>query len=268
MPNHDVESVRQLIRTTVANAQAPFLDEPVQCDNEIHLLLDALMSADLSEPKYAQVPIRNLVGLIHRNFYPTHEPMSWRSAIQHLSMEDWGPRVIEFLESENHGAEFPSTKAKEYLTITAYGGSALCTRGVHRLVAACGWLAGTRGEDAVLHKVEVTFRELHPQIRDLITRIPDGIQTFQYSQEQTRDKNLCGLLGWGTPKLLLRVGKRPDYYYWTEQEILVPIQVMRFPRLRRFLFDQKDDMEYSTRSWKSLPEPVRRTLLDDGWCSG
>ncbi|CAG9264495.1 conserved hypothetical protein [Burkholderia diffusa] len=240
------------IRAALVHAPASLVDRPVELRRDLIASTFGLSRyAASSRTLYLDVPVRSIVGIIHRNFAP--DARTWRELLARLHGNGWGPETLRYLESELGDELFPAPAAGGGLRLQGWGGALVCTNGVHRLVAGACWLAARQGHDATFRKVRVK----HFALREAAVAVMIEARRCGESVEA-----LCN--GDGVT-VAIRTCTARRYRYWRldgEAVAEVPAPGGWLERLRRRVGVQT---RVDRLAWEPVPPAVIDALADDGW---
>lgn len=157
------------IRAAVNASDCPVLDYVIPPLNSLWPIHIA-ESGGTAWEGFADVPIRAIFDLAHKNFLQDVPVWTWRAAATEGLSNTWSNFVLDFFESEIRDAQLPADGSHSNLRLWSVGGAVRCENGIHRTTGAVTWLAAKYGEDAILKKVRLKVRSCHEGLIDKIIR--------------------------------------------------------------------------------------------------
>lgn len=155
-----------LIHDAAINCVSSLLDETVLVQN-----LDGVnfFADHCHGESFKDIQLSAICCLSHRNFFNANDP-TWRAATLSLHGHGWTDAVFEYFENNLENKPFPAPGAMYELNLKSIGGLVICTKGIHRLVAAKTWLINKYGDGSVLKSAKINRYELHPDMKKLAQR--------------------------------------------------------------------------------------------------
>lgn len=218
-------------------------------DEKIRPLLESVQASGFTR-RFLNVPVSSIVAIGHKN-----SPLrgnKWRELIEGIIGDKWGDEVFDYFRSEIGQKEFPvphsEPRSHRGLELAAVGGAVICSNGVHRLIAAvCSRLADTTDHAAfpTLLKVDVSFRELHPAVR----------QFFDDEKALDADLTIAPRDPLSRADCVFRVrrqGTTRDFVF--DGKVVVP----RDQHIAPLVSNEQ-------RTWLPVPKRIAQALKHDSW---
>lgn len=160
--NAEIDAFKQELINAANSAQSNSLDEIIVDGNFMMYISQA------ANESYMDVQLSSIKGLSKDDFYPFGS--NWRKAIHGLKCVGWEKvqdEIIEYFTSNEQGREFPTDGSEKEMRVHFVGDIAYCGIGNHRLVAAKAWLAHEVGDNALLHNIICSFKEVTPEFKEI-----------------------------------------------------------------------------------------------------